>query len=240
MNFLMEYKKAKRTGILPAFVSGGIIAAAVPILNMAVRPEIYTRLDDSPLSILLDANWQMMAMFNTLLLVLGACMLYHTEYTDNAMQKMCALPLKESRLFFGKFLFLAIMCILVLLLETAGLAFCLYHWFEPGCDAGMELLKSFGYSLLLMLPAALTALLIASACKNMWISLGIGVVCLFTATMLPTDSFVLSLFPFALPFRIFAGTAENTIRSFAAAGVMESAILAAAEQFFIKIRRSLS
>lgn len=240
MDFIMECKKTKQTGFIPAFLSGGITAAAVPILNTAVRPEIYTGSDSSPIQILLEANWQMMTMLNVLLLVLGACILYHTEYADNAIRKMYTLPLRESRLFFSKLILLLLMYVLASAIETAGIAFSLYHWLEPGTDAGLELLKNFGYSLLLTLPAAFTALLISSACKNMWVSLGIGVVCIFTATLLPTDNFVLSLFPFALPFHTFAGIAGSTARDFAAAAAIESAIWAAAELLFIKIRRSLS
>ena len=238
MSLGLECKKVKRTGFIPAFVCGGIAAAAVPILNMVVRSEIYIGLNSSPIQILLDANWQMMAMLNVLLIVLGACMVYHIEYADNAIQRMCTLPLTESKLFFGKFALVAVMCIIAMAIETVGIAFSSSRWFEPGKDVGTELLKSFGYSLLLTLPSVLAALLIASICKNMWVSLGIGVVCVFMATMLPTDNFVLSLFPFSLPFQIFAGTAENTIHNFMIAGVIESVILAVAELVVLKVRRS--
>ena len=36
MSLSLECKKAKRTGFIPAFLCGGILAAAVPIVNMAV------------------------------------------------------------------------------------------------------------------------------------------------------------------------------------------------------------
>ena len=41
MSLSLECKKAKRTGFIPAFLCGGILAAAVPIVNMAVRSEMY-------------------------------------------------------------------------------------------------------------------------------------------------------------------------------------------------------
>lgn len=238
MNFGLECKKIKRTGYIPAFIFGGIIAAAVPILNMVVRSNIYIGLSASPVQILLDANWKMMAMLNVLLIVLGACMIYHTEHADNAIQKMCTLPLTERKLFSGKFILMIVMCIVTLAIEAIGIAFSLYHWFEFGKDVRIELLKNFGYSLLLTLPAVLTSLLIASICKNMWVSLGIGVVCVFLATMLPMDNFVLSLFPFALPFQVFADIAENTIYYFIIAGVIESVILFVAGLVILKVRRS--
>lgn len=238
MSIILESKKMKRTGLVPALLCGGIIAAAVPIINMAVRSEIYTGLDTSPIQILFDANWQMMAMLNILLIVAGACMIYHTEYADNAIQKLCTLPTRESSLYFGKFAFLTAMYAFVLIIEAAGIAISTYHWFELTGDIRIELLKSLGYSLLLMLPATLAALLIASACKNMWVSLGIGVVCVFLATLLPSDNFTLSLFPFSLPFQSFAGTAETTIRNFVIAAIAESIGFIIAELLFIKIRRS--
>lgn len=146
--------------------------------------------------------------------------------------------IKESKLFFGKVTLMALMCIVILAIEAASIAFCSYHWFELTDEVWVEIMKSFGYALLLMLPAAFGSLFIASACKNMWVSLGIGVVCVFTATMLPTKNFVLSLFPFALPFQIFAGTAENTACNFMIAAVVEIIIIGIAEVLFLKIRRS--
>ena len=238
MSFRLECKKMKRTGFFPTFLCGGFLAAGVPILNMAVRSENYLGLDTPPVQILMDANWQMMAMLNILLVVAEACLMYHTEYADNAIQRICTLPIKESRLFFGKAALLLIMCVVILAIETVSLAFCSCHWFECSKEVSMEIMKNLGYALLLMLPAASGSLMIASACKNMWVSLGIGIVCVFTATMLPAKNFVLSLFPFAMPFQIFAGTAENTIYKFIIAAVIEVTVIAIAEVLFLKVRRS--
>lgn len=240
MSFLLECKKIKRTGFTPVFFCGGFLAAMVPILNMAVRSQNYLGLSASPVQILMDANWQMMGMLNILLVTAGACLMYHTEYADNAIQRMCTLPVKENRLFFGKAALMMLMCIVILVIEAAGIVFCSYHWYELSEEVWGEVLRSFGYALLLMLPAAFGALLIASACKNLWVSLGIGVVCVFTATMLPAKNFILSLFPFALPFQMFVGTAENTVRSFLIAAVIEILIIGLAEVLFLKVRRSFA
>ena len=99
MSISLECKKIKRTGFLPAFLGGSILAGAVPVINMAVRSEMYQTQQGNPIQILLGANWQMMAMLNVLLVVAGSCLLYHTEYADNAMQKMKSLPLRESSVF---------------------------------------------------------------------------------------------------------------------------------------------
>lgn len=238
MSFSLECQKMKRTGLTPSFLCGGLLAAAVPVLNMAVRSEMYLIPDVSPVQILQNANWQLMAMLNILLVTAGSCILYHTEYDNDAIQKMHTLLPKESRLFFSKAALLSVLCLWILLIETAGTAFCSYHWFSLSKEIWTELFKSLGYTLLLILPAVSASLFIASACKNMWVSLGIGVVCIFTATMLPAENFVLSLFPFALPFQIFAGTAENTVHSFMLAAALELIILSFAEIIFLKVRRS--
>ncbi len=118
------------------------------------------------------------------------------------------------------------MGIVILVLEAVGIALCLVHWYELSSNVALELLKNFGYAFVLMLPATLLSLLIASLCQNMWVSLGIGVICVFTATMLPADKFILSIFPFALPFQIFAGVAETVIRNMLIASVIETAVIA--------------
>ncbi len=244
MSFSIECKKLRRTGFFPTFLVGGMMAALVPILNMAVRWEIYVGIEQSSIQILLGANWQMMAMLNILLLIAGGCLMYQTEYADNAIQKMCTLPIKESKMFYAKFALMVIMCIAVLAIEAIAIAFCTAYWFEGTSGftlklwSLLEILKNFGYSFLLMLPAILLILLISSACKNMWISLGIGVVCVFTATMLPTNNLLLSLFPFAMPFHTLVGVTEHTIRYFGIAALVEIAIIVIAEFVFIKVRRS--
>ena len=154
-------------------------------------------------------------------------------------QKMCMLPIKEQNLFFGKIVLIAVMGIVILIFEAIGIAFCSAHWFELSGNFALELLKSFGYAFALMLPSALLSLLIASLCQNMWVSLGIGVICVFVATMLPTDKFVLSIFPFALPFQTFAGATGNVIRNMLIASVIETVIIAIAEVLLLKVRRSM-
>ena len=237
MNVFLECKKAKRTGFFAVFAGGGSLAAAVPIVNMAVRSELYLGREGSPIQILLDANWQLMTMQNVLLVIAGACLLYHIEYADNAMEKMKALPVRESSVFFGKAALTVFMSIFVLAIEAGAAAFCSYHWFEPGTGFWSELCKNFGYSFLLMLPCILLSLLISEICKNMWISLGIGVVCVFTATMLPAGNFVLSLFPFAMPFQIFAGTDAAKVMHYVYAVTAELIIFGMAERIVVRVRR---
>ena len=238
MSFGLELRKVKRTGFLPAFLGGGILAAAVPAVNMAFRAEMYIGMNAAPVNILLNANWQMMSMLNILLVVAGAYIMYNTEYADNAIQKMCTLPTKESTMFFGKTAVLIAVSILLLTIEAISVLGCSIHWFERSADLYIETLKNFGFFFLLMLPTILFALVIASVSKNMWISLGIGVVCVFAATMIPTQNFVLTLFPFALPFQTLESHTADVIRNYAIAGAVETVLIALLEVVILKVRRS--
>lgn len=238
MSVSLECKKVKRTGFLPAFIGGGVLAAAVPVINMAFRSEMYLNQPDSPIQILLGANWQMMAMLNVLLAVVGACLLYHTEYADNAMQKMKSLPIRESSIFLSKAVLTVFMSLFVLVTQAGAVTFCSYRWFELESSFWGELCKCFGYSFLLMLPCIILSLLISEACKNMWVSLGVGVVCVFTATILPTTNFTLSLFPFAMPFQIFAGTDMTQSMHYICGAVVELAVCGLAQLILVKVRRS--
>lgn len=237
MNFTLECRKIKRTGFVPAFVCGGILSASVPILNMALRSEMYIGRNSPPVEILLDANWQMMAMLNILLVVTGACIMYHTEFTENALQRMCTLPTTESKMFFGKAAVMTVAGIMLLVMEAGSVFCCSEYWFGQSISLYEDTFQNFAFLFLLMLPAIIISLLIASACKNMWISLGIGVLCIFTATMLPAQSFVLSLFPFALPFRTLAGKGTDIICNYAFAGLTETVMFAVAEVVFLRVRR---
>ena len=88
-----------------------------------------------------------------------------------------------------------------------------------------------------MLPCIILSLLISEACRNMWISLGIGVICVFTATMLPTADFALSLFPFAMPFQIFPGTDMARSAHYICGAAAELAVCGMAQLILVKVRR---
>ena len=91
-----------------------------------------------------------------------------------------------------------------------------------------------------MLPCIILSLLISEACKNMWVSLGVGVVCVFTATILPTTNFALSLFPFAMPFQVFAGADITQSMHYIYAAVAELAVCGLAQLIFVKVRRKFA
>ena len=237
MSISLECKKVKRTGFLPAFFVGSILAAAVPVINMAVRSERYVTQSGSPFSILMDANWQLMAQLNIFLLVCGACILYHTEYADNGIQRAETLPMKASGLFLGKLCILFCSCLLPLCLETFSLLACCTRYFPEIPDLGRTLLKGMGFELALLLPTAAAMLFLSSLCRNMWMCLGTGVILVFLTSMLRSGNLVLAAVPFAAPYRMlhqFSSGEAWRLLSIAAAEVV---LFYAAEMIYTKLRR---
>lgn len=237
MSLALECRKVKRTGFVSAFIGGGFLAAAVPLLSTAARSTELDGIGMSPVTALLNDNWQITAMLNVLLLVTGACIIYHIEYANNAVLKMNVLPQRKNSLFFSKLGLILIMAAAGLVLETAGVGLCVLLNAGFSGDMAPELFKNLGFVMLLTVPAALLALIIAAACKNMWTALGIGVVCVFIATMIPMGNFALSLFPFALPFQFLSGLTGQTAENYMLAAAAETVLLCHAELMHAKIRR---
>lgn len=238
----LEIKKLKRTGYLPAFLGCALLAAAFPLANMLFRPETFTAMPGSPFDILMDANWQMMAMLNILISICGACMMYHTEYADNGVQKMDVLPIRAGSMFLGKSVIAALMLAVMTAVEILAVAGCALHWFPDYRPDTAELLKNILGSVLFQwtaaLPTVLLMLVIASACRNMWVPLGTGVILAFTLLIFPQDNAVLSLFPFSSPYQTLAAAAEND-RVFLFLGVCaaETLLFSVLELIYQKLRR---
>lgn len=238
MSLLIESKKLKRTGYFPSFWAGGFLAAAFPVAYMMVKAEEMISLPGNPIDILMSANWQMMAMLNILISVCGACIMYHTEYADNGMQKMSVLPLRQDNMFFGKFLIAVLVLSTMVIIEMAALGGCAKYWFPGYVFDLTEILKTAGFQLIVTLPTVMLMLVIASSCKNMWISLGIGVILVFTLSILPQNNIVLSLFPFASPYQTLSGAMENSrIALFLATCGIETVAFGAVEVLYLKVRR---
>lgn len=234
MSLLLESKKVRRTGFLPALLGGGALAAAFPLLNTLFRGLPATGPGATRLAALLAENGESMALLNVLLLALLACMLFHTENACGAGQKLRALPGWESAPFFGKAALLALSLLLLLALEAGALLLCALRAGPP--DAGLlrELAADAGFRLLAALPALLLSLLLASLWKNMWVPLGLEVLGVFLAVMLPVPDGRPPLFPYSLALQAPAGqTAGRAV----AAGV-ESVLLCALEPAMVWIRRT--
>lgn len=236
MKLSIELKKLKSTGLILAILTGGMAAALLPVLNTWFRTELFTSLPDSPLVVLLDANSQMMIMLNLILMICGSCILYHTEYSEHALRKMLSLPITPESLYLQKAVILILGLLFLLILESSALVFCTSHWFTITEDFWILLLKSALYSAFLSLPSILLMLLIASACQNMWVSLGTGVIFLSLASSLTEGPFLLRLCPFITPFQTLVQT-EGEALSYIGGAAAEILILGITAVIFTRRRR---
>ena len=238
----LETRKMKRTGFCQAFLGGGALAALVPVVNMALRAETFTSQPGSPFQILMEANWQLMAQLNIFLLVCGACLLYHTEYADNGLQKAQSLPLGPSGLFLGKLGILLSACLIPLCLETASLILCCMRWFPDRPGESLRILTGMAFAFAVLLPTGAAMLLLSSMCRNMWISLGAGVILVLFASMLPASSSsvsdVLALVPFCGPYRMLHELPGREAALWTVCLCLgEGVLLCAAERVYQSIRR---
>lgn len=233
---MIEWRKMKRTGYFPAMLLGGLLAAAFPVVNMAVRGESFTALPGNPMEILMGANWPMMAMVNELLTICGCCILYHMEFADKAIQKMWVLPIHPGRIFLGKFVIALFALTVMVAVEMGALAGCSRYWFpQRPLELGV-VGKAALFQVILTLPTVMGMLVIASGCQNMWVSLGIGVILVFALSLVPQDNGILSLLPFASPYQTYFSPSGSR-EMFLAVCLGEGAVFAGAELIFLKIRR---
>ena len=120
----------------------------------------------------------------------------------------------------------------------AVLVGCAKYWFPSYVFDLTEILKTAGFQIIVTLPTVMLMLVIASACKNMWVSLGIGVILVFTLSILPQDNIVLSLFPFASPYQMLSAAVENSRTAlFLAVCGIETVVFGITEVLYLKVRR---
>ena len=238
MTIFLEIRKLKRTGYLSAFLGAGILSSAFPVINMRVRSETYISLSGDPFGILMDANWQMTAMLNILITICGACIMYHTEYAENGAQKMETLSVKPIRLFFSKFLIASGMLAIMILLEMTAITGCAFYWFSGFTFDFVTVVKNAAFQFMVCLPTVMLMLLISSMCKNMWLSLGIGVILVFTLSILPQDNLVLSLFPFSSPYQTLDMAERNCHTSlFCIVCIAQTVLFYMGETLYLKVKR---
>ena len=235
MSLALEWTKVKRTGLMPAFAAGGAAAGAFPVLNMIFRSRLYIKQKGDPLTVLLDANWQMMAILDVFLVIIGACILYHIEHEHHGIRKMRTLPVGAGRVFWGKCFLLFADMTGALLIQTAALAFCAVHWFETADGFWQELVREFVSSVLLLFPIEIFMLFISSITETMWICLGIGIMGAFIPLVTGgLEVSILHYFPFSMPLETIFSPGWGKL---AAAAAVEGILFLLAEFVYENVRR---
>lgn len=233
MTAALEVKKLRRTGYFPALLGSALLSAAVPAVNMAARGETYLAQSGGAIEILLNANWQMMAMLNVFSTLCAACLMFHAEYAGNALDKLEVLPVRVFSVYLGKAVLAVFMLAVMTAVEFVSLHLCARYWFGESVDTA-RLLSLAGYALAAGIPTLLASLAVAAACRNMWVSLGIGLTLVFTLSVFPQDNAVIRLLPYATP---YTTALEGQITTVLIACAAESAVLLSLGPAILKARR---
>lgn len=238
MNPMLEYKKLKRTALLPALILGGLLAAALPVVDLLVRADYIINPAISPLENLMHTDGMLIVMLDCFLIVLGACIVYYVEFADNAIQRINTLPVRSWSVFMSKFIFLAVAFAVVYAIEGASLYFCAWKWFAPESGLMLSVVRLTARLYLFSLPVLSLMLVVSSFCKNMWITLGIGVVGVFAALLLQRVE-GLQYFPFLMPYQKPLGdTATNILLCIATA--TQTVLYLGAGTILARVRRNIA
>ncbi len=226
---LLEIRKSRRSGVLPALPLAGLLGALYALVNFLVRADSLLRLPLPPMTILLTQLYGMVAVLNLFAIVLAACTIWHIEHASGALRRLQALPCSLSRVYLGKFALLALFLALAIALQHAALAWIGRRCLPPGTfDAG-QLIRFGLYALLTALPALTAMLLAAFLSESLWVALGVGVAGFLSAMALATLSTPLAmLHPFVIllkPAMAASAVPDPTACAFAAC---EAALLLAA------------
>ena len=233
MTAVLEVKKLRRTGYFPALLGSALLSAAAPAVNMAARGETYLAQSGGAIEILLNANWQMMAMLNVLSTLCAACLMFHAEYAETALDKLEVMPVRVFSVYLGKAVLAVFILAVMTAVEFVSLHLCARHWFGENMDVA-RLLSLAGYALAAGIPTLLASLAVAAACRNMWVSLGIGLTLVFTLSVFPQDNAVIRLLPYATP---YTTALEDQITTVLIACAAESAALLPLGPAILKARR---
>lgn len=189
----IELKKCKRTGFLPLMLAVGILGAAYAFLNFTLRKETLLSLPLSPMDILLTQLYGMIMVLNMFGLIAAACIIYNVEFKGNAVKKLYMLPVSVTAVYVSKFTIMSVLFAIAVCLQNWALAVIGAIDLPTGAfDLGI-LISFAGYSFLTSLPVLSFMLFVSSRIKNVWITLGIGVVGFLSGMALATSDIALSL-----------------------------------------------
>lgn len=116
---IIEFRKEKRTGIIPLLLLVGILGAAYAFVNFIVRKD--TNLPLAPMDVLLTQVYVMIMVLNMFGIIVAACMVYNMEFKGTAIKKMYILPVSVPKMYLCKFLVLTVLLFIAIVLQNMAL-----------------------------------------------------------------------------------------------------------------------
>ena len=190
MNTLsIEFRKEKRTGVIPVLLAVGVLGAAYAFINFIVRKDTLLNLPLAPMDVLLTQLYGMIMILNLFGIVVAACMVYNMEFKGNAVKKMYMLPVSVPGMYLCKFLILTVLLLTAVALQNLALAQIGMTDLPQDSFEISVLIRFAAYSFITSMPVLSFMLLISSRFENMWIPLGIGVAGFLSGMALANSDF---------------------------------------------------
>lgn len=190
MNTLsIEFRKEKRTGVIPVLLAVGVLGAAYAFINFIVRKDALLNLPLAPMDVLLTQLYGMIMILNLFGIVVAACMVYNMEFKGNAVKKMYMLPVSVPGMYLCKFLILTVLLLTAVALQNLALAQIGMADLPQGSFEISVLVRFAAYSFITSMPVLSFMLLISSRFENMWIPLGTGVAGFLSGMALANSDF---------------------------------------------------
>ncbi|MGN6711596.1 ABC transporter permease [Anaerocolumna jejuensis] len=198
----IEFRKEKRTGVLPVLPAVGILGAAYAFVNFLVRKDTLLNLPLAPMDVLLTQLYGMIMILNLFGIVVAACMIYNMEFKGTAVKKIYMLPISVPGMYFSKFLILTVMLLAAVALQNLALMQIGITELPQGTFEMGTLIAFAGYSFITSMPVLSFMLLVSSRFENMWVPLGIGVAGFLSSMALAaSDIDLLMIHPFVVMLR---------------------------------------
>ncbi|MDE6455087.1 MAG: ABC transporter permease [Dysosmobacter sp.] len=199
---VIELRKEKRTGVIPALLAVGILGAAYAFVNFLIRKDTLLNLPLAPMDVLLTQLYGMIMILNLFGVVVAACMVYNMEFKGSAIKKMYMLPMSVPGMYLCKFLILTVMLFVAVALENLALMQIGRNDLPQGTFEMGTLLRFTGYSFLTSMPVLSFMVLISSRFENMWVPLGVGVAGFLSGMALASSAAaILMVHPFIVMFK---------------------------------------
>lgn len=196
--FALELKKIKRTYMILTMILLSIFGGLFVILNFYFRSKTILSNNAAPMENLILQNWSMVSMLNVMAIITGACILYNIEYSNNAMLKLSSLPIKTNCIFAAKMMLIIFIYVCMMAIETAAFIYCGITYLPKGEFALLKLMRFWAYAFVLALPVCTLMLFVSSLCKNMWITVGIGMIGIMSGVLTAQGSSVFNILPFSI------------------------------------------
>lgn len=222
---MVELRKERRTGIVPVLLAVGILGAVYGFANFFVRKDTLLALPLAPMDVLLTQLYGMIMVLNMFGIVVAACMIYNIEFKGNAVKKMYMLPVSVPAMYFFKFLILAVMFSVAVILQNLALMRIGMTDLPPGSFEFGTLAGFAGYSFLTSMPMLSFMLFVSSRFENMWVPLGIGVAGFLSGMALATSHVrLLLVHPFVVMLKPAVAMSAQPDRSIAIISVVETVL----------------